>query len=93
MLELGALPLADELAAAFDAEPVAEVVRQHDAEAGEQRVLEVVGEIDQPLADGEPVVHVAEQDELARRAALVGQRELVGPGRRDCGAGTALVSG
>ena len=47
LLELGALPLLDDLAAALDAEPVAEVVGQHHAEALEQRVFEEVGEVDQ----------------------------------------------
>ena len=32
-------------------------------------------------ADGNPIVHVAVQNELPLRAAFVGQRELVGPGR------------
>jgi hypothetical protein len=82
--------LSDQIAAALDAEAAAEVVRDHHAKAGEQRVLEVVGEIDQgraggarvrPTADRQPVVHVAIQDELAGGAAFVGKRELAGPGR------------
>ena len=58
------------VAAAFDAEAIAEVVRQHHAEALEQRVFEEVGETDEPVAHGQPVVHVAEQDELAEDAPL-----------------------
>ena len=47
--------------------------------AGQQIVLEVAGEIDQAAADGQAVVHVAVQNELAVRAAFVGERQLARP--------------
>src|SRR5262249_32220905 len=74
-----AAPLADELAAAFDREPVAEIVREHDLEAGEQVVLEIAGEAHQARADRHAVVHVAVEDELAVSAAFVGDRQLGRP--------------
>ena len=53
LLELRALPLRDDFAAALDDEAVAEVVGQHHAEALEQRVFEEVREADQPVAHGQ----------------------------------------
>jgi hypothetical protein len=80
--ELGALPRVDDVTAAFDGQSVAEVVGDDDAEPREKGVFEIVGEIDEPVVDGEPVVHVAEEDELAGCATFIRERELARPGWR-----------
>src|SRR5262249_47035600 len=73
LVEIRAAPLLDDLATAFYREPVAKVVRKDDREAREALVFEISAEADQVVADRHPIAHVAVEDELAVRAALIGQ--------------------
>jgi hypothetical protein len=80
--EIRAAPLFDQIATALDPQTIAEIVREHDRKAREQIILDVAGEIDEPLADRDSIVNVAVQDELPVRATFVGARKLACPGRR-----------
>jgi len=75
-------PLRQPLATALDGEPIAQVVGKNDGERGEQLILDVALDGHEPAVDGEPVVHVAVENELPGGAALEGNRQFGGPLRR-----------
>jgi hypothetical protein len=45
--QIGAAPLFHQLAAALDGQPIAQVVRQHDLETGQQVMFQIAGQSDQ----------------------------------------------
>ena len=55
----------ESFAAALDRQAIAQVVRENDIEAGQQLVLDVALDVDQAAADGEAIVDVAVENELA----------------------------
>src|SRR5581483_1508234 len=72
---------------ALDTQSIAEVVAENDIEAGEQLVLDVTLDADEPFANADPVVDVPVQNELAGGATGKGNAQLGGPVWRPLGSG------
>ncbi len=80
-LQIRTAPFLDQFATAFDGQPIAEVIRQHDLKTRQQVMFEIAGEADQLRTHRHAVVNVAVEDELAMRAAFIRERQFICPGR------------
>ena len=72
-------PLGDTLGTAQDPQAIAGIIGEHDLEAAQQQRIDAADQADPTATQRKPVRHVAVENELPVRAALVGERQLPGP--------------